>query len=125
LVRVYACEPETGAPVTASLAAGEPRSVDYRASFVDGAGAKALLPAMWERTRTLLAGAYAISLDDTAAAIRLLVERAHVVAEGAGALSVAVALSGLAGTGRVVCIVSGGNIDPARLAAILQGRTPD
>jgi threonine dehydratase len=66
-----------------------------------------------------------LSLDATAAAVRLLAERAHVVAEGAGALAVAAALSGRAGAGRIVCIVSGGNIDASRLAAILEGRTPD
>jgi len=122
--KVLACEPETGAPVSASLAAGEPTAVDYTASFVDGAGGKMLLPAMWERARPLLAGALAVSLDETAGAVRLLAERARVIAEGAGALAVAAAVSGRAGDGRIVCIVSGGNIDAGRLAAILEGRTP-
>ena len=122
--KVFACEPETGAPVSASLAAGEPTAVDYTASFVDGAGGKMLLPAMWERARPLLSGAIPVSLDETAAAVRLLAERARVIAEGAGALAVAAALSGRAGDGRIVCIVSGGNIDADRLAAILEGRTP-
>ena len=124
--RVYACEPETGAPVAATLAnGGVPTAVDYRASFVDGSGSKALLPPMWERARGLLAGSHVVSLDETAAAVRLLAERTRVVAEGAGALAVAAATSGRAGTGRIVCIVSGGNIDSSRLAAILGGRTPD
>ncbi len=124
--KVYACEPGTGAPVTAALAnGGVPTPVEYKASFVDGSGSKALLPPMWERARGLLSGAFALSLDETAAAVRLLAERAHVIAEGAGALAVAAATSGRAGTGRVVCIVSGGNIDSDRLAAILEGRTPD
>lgn len=122
---IVACEPETAAAVSAALAAGGPAPVDYAPSFVDGAGAKTLLPDMWERARPLLAGAVAVTLDETAAAIRLLVERAHVVAEGAGALSVAAALRGAGGPGRVVCVVSGGNIDASRLAAILAGRTPD
>ena len=122
--KVYACEPETGAPVSASLAAGKQVGVDYTASFIDGAGSKALLGPMWEHARSLLAGAYALSLDETAAAVRLLAERTRVIAEGAGALSVAAALSGRAGGGRIVCIVSGGNIDAARFAAILEGRTP-
>jgi threonine dehydratase len=122
--RVFACEPETGAPLSASLAAGESVQVDYTPSFVDGAGSKSLLAPMWEGARPLLTGAFALSLDDTAAAVRLLAERARVVAEGAGALAVAAALSGRAGTGRIVCIVSGGNIDAGRLAAILEGRTP-
>ena len=122
--RVHACEPETGAPLAAALAAGEPVPVDYRPSFVDGAGSKGLLAPMWERARPLVTAAHAVPLDETAAAIRLLVSRARVVAEGAGALAVAAALAGRAGGGRVVCIVSGGNIDPSRLAEILTGRTP-
>ena len=122
--RVVACEPETGAPLAASLAAGEPRAVDYEASFVDGAGSKALLPAMWERARPLVAGAVAVPLADVAAAVRLLATRARVVAEGAGALALAAALAGHGGDGRVVCIVSGGNIDPEPLATILAGRRP-
>jgi threonine dehydratase len=124
-IRVYACEPETGAPVTAALEAGTPVPVDYRPSFVDGAGGRSLLPRMWELARPLLAGSFVSSLDETAAAIRLLALRAHVVAEGAGALAVAAALAGRAGPGRIVCIVSGGNIDATRLSAILEGRTPD
>ncbi len=122
--KVFACEPETGAPLVASLAAGEAVGVDYTPSFVDGSGSKALLPPMWERAKPLLSGAFALTLDETAAAVRLLAGRARVVAEGAGALAVAAALSGRAGEGRVVCIVSGGNIDAGRLAAILEGRTP-
>ncbi len=123
--RVYACEPETGAPVSAALAAGQPVPVDYTPSFVDGAGSKGLLPPMWERARPLLAGAFTLSLRETAAAVRLLAERARVVSEGAGALAPAAALSGRAGEGRIVCIVSGGNIDSSRLAAILEGTVPD
>ena len=124
--RVYAVQPETGAAVTAALEAGEPRdAAEFRSSFVDGAGAKVVLPAMWERARPLLAGAYAVTLDETAAAVRLLAERMRVVAEGAGALALAAALSGVVPGRRLVCIVSGGNIDAARLAAILRGETPD
>lgn len=123
--RVYACEPETGAPVSAALVAGQPVPVDYTPSFVDGAGSKGLLPPMWERARPLLAGAFTLSLRETAAAVRLLAERARVVSEGAGALAPAAALSGRAGEGRIVCIVSGGNIDSSRLAAILEGNVPD
>jgi threonine dehydratase len=124
-VEIYAAEPETGAPVTATLAAGSPQEVDYRPSFVDGAGARALLPRMWALAEPLLDGAFAVSLDDTAGAVRLLAERARVIAEGAGALATAVALSGRAGNGKVVCIVSGGNIDFERLTTILGGGTPE
>jgi threonine dehydratase len=123
--RVVAAEPATGAALAASLTAGKPAEVDYRPSFVDGAGSRAVLPAMWEGSRGLVEEAVTVSLDETAHAIRLLAERAHVVAEGAGALSVAAALSGRMAAQRVVCIVSGGNIDPDRLATILTGVTPD
>ena len=123
--RVIACEPESASPLTASFAAGQRVEVDYRPSFVDGAGSKAVLPPMWERARELLAGAVAIPLEDVAAAVRLLATRAHVVAEGAGALGVAAALAGHGGEGRVVSVVSGGNIDADRLSAILAGLVPD
>jgi len=122
--RVYAVEPEPGAPLTAAFASGEPEPIDYRPSFVDGAGAPMVLPEMWPRAREALDGAFAVSLDETAAAVRLLAERARVVAEGAGALALAAALAGHGGDGRVVCIVSGGNIDAAKLATILAGQTP-
>jgi len=79
---------------------------------------------MWPIASTLLAGALVVSLADTAAALRLLAERNHVIAEGAGATSVAAALTGKAGIGKVVAVVSGGNIDPATLARILDGEIP-
>jgi threonine dehydratase len=123
--KVYACEPETAAPVSAALAAGEPVEVPYLPSFVDGAGAKGLLPDMWKAARPLLSGAFAVPLSEAADAVRLLAERQHVIAEGAGALALAAALTGEAGSGRVVCVVSGGNIDADRLATILAGGVPD
>jgi threonine dehydratase len=122
--RVYAVEPETGAALNAALAAGEPTDVDYRPSFVDGSGSGHVLPGMWDRVRELVDGAFAASLDETAAAVRLLAERTRVVAEGAGALALAAALAGHAGPGRTVCIVSGGNIDVSTLGMILAGETP-
>jgi threonine dehydratase len=122
--RVYAVQPETGAAVTAALEAGEPREAEFRPSFVDGAGAKVVLPAMWKRARPLLAGAYTVTLDETAAAVRLLAERVRVIAEGAGGLALAAALGGQVPGRKLVCIVSGGNIDAGRLAAILRGETP-
>jgi threonine dehydratase len=122
--RVYAVEPETAAPLRASLEAGSPQEVEYRPSFVDGAGARTVLPAMWPRVREVVDGSFAVSSRDTAGAVRLLAERARVIAEGAGALAVAAALSGRAGGGALVCVVSGGNIDAAPLAAILSGEVP-
>jgi threonine dehydratase len=122
--KVYPVEPETAAALSASLAAGEPTEVEYRPSFVDGAGARTVLPKMWPLVSELVDGSFTVSLDEAAWAVRLLAERARVIAEGAGALSVAAALSGRAGTGRIVCVVSGGNIDFSTLTTILDGRTP-
>jgi threonine dehydratase len=121
--RVYAVEPETGAPLTAAFETGEPRPVEYQVSFVDGSGAPAVLPAMWPRAREALDGAFSVSLDGTAAAVRLLAERARVVAEGAGALALAAALAN-GWDETIVCVVSGGNIDASKLTKILAGTTP-
>jgi len=122
--RVFACEPETAAAVTAALAAGEPAEVEYTPSFVDGAGARTVLPAMWPLVREVIDGAHVATLDETAGAVRLLAERVRVIAEGAGALTLAGALSGRVGGGRIACIVSGGNIDFSVLTRILAGETP-
>jgi threonine dehydratase len=122
--KVYACEVATAAPLAASLAAGKPTRVDYEPSFVDGIGAPEVFPEMFELTRELVDGSLVADLDEVTAAVRLLAERARVVAEGAGATPVAAALAGKAGGGKVVCVVSGGNIDAAKLAAILAGETP-
>ncbi len=124
--RIVVVEPETGAPVTATLANGRVlAAVEYTPSFIDGAGSGALLPDMWERAEPLVSDAYAVSLADAAAAVRVLAERARIVAEGAAGLAVAAGLDGRAGTGRIVCIVCGGNIDASRLATILEGDVPD
>jgi len=121
---VFAAEVETAAPLAASLAAGFPRNVTYTPSFVDGIGSPFILPEIWPLARRLLTGSLVVSLVEVAAAVRLLVERNHVVAEGAGATPVAAALTGRAGGGRVVCVVSGGNLDPSRLAGILRLELP-
>ena len=123
-VKILACEVESAAPFSASLAAGGPRQVDYTPSFVDGIGAKGVLEEMWPLASRLLDGSTVVSLAQTAAAVRLLVERNRVVAEGAGAVPVAAALGGKAGAGKVVCVVSGGNIDAGKLATILAGGVP-
>jgi threonine dehydratase len=120
-VRVYTAEPATGAALAAALDAGEPVDVEYTASFVDGSGSRRVLDSMWPRVRPLVDGGFSVPIADTAAAVRVLAARAHVVAEGAGALALAAALAGRAGTGKVVCIVSGGNINPGKLSEILQG----
>jgi threonine dehydratase len=126
--RVYTVEPETGAAFAASLEAGGPQEVEYTASFVDGAGARLVLPTMWPIVSSLVDGALTATLDETAAAVRLLAERIRVVAEGAGALALAAALrlqqTVAKSEGPVACIVSGGNIDSSVLARILSGETP-
>ena len=133
--RVFACEVETAAPLVASFRAGAPVKVEYRPTFVDGIGSGGLLEEMWPLVSSLLAGACVVSVEEIAGAIRELVARARVVAEGAGGSSLAAALAGREAVGMggravpladgpTVCVVSGGNIDAAKLAAILEGRVP-
>jgi len=111
-IKVWGAEPETAAPAALSFAKGSPQVfTDWRASFVDGAGGKSVFPTMWERMKNVVDGSIVVSLDQTRDAMRLMAEKARVISEGAGALSVAAALSGKAGQGPIVAIVSGGNID--------------
>jgi threonine dehydratase len=119
--RVVTAEPDTAAPLAAAFAAGEPREIDFEPSWVDGAGGRALLPGMWERARELVDEAVAVPLAEVEEAVRLLASRAHVVAEGAGALALAAALRR---DDRCVCVVSGGNIDAAVLARLLTAESP-
>ena len=119
--RVYGCEVGTATPLTAAFAAHEPVIVERTASFVDGIGGRGVLPEMWPLVSVLLHGAVVSSLAEVGSAVRLLVERARIVAEGAGATPVAAALAGRAGAGKVVCVVSGGNIDLRTLIELLRG----
>src|SRR5438067_4256024 len=122
--RIYAAEPETAAPLSASLAAGRAVYFDgWTASFVDGAGGKSVLTTMWPLL-SQLSGSIVVSLDEVAAAMKLVAERAHLIAEGAAGCAVAAALSGRAGAGTVVVVVSGGNIDLARFAALVGACQP-
>jgi threonine dehydratase len=116
---VFAAEVATAAPLAPSLEAGQPVKVDYTPSFVDGIGSPEVFPEMFELAEELLDGALVAELAEVEDAVRLLAERARVVAEGAGATPVALARSGAAGNGKVVCVVSGGNIDASKLAEIL------
>jgi threonine dehydratase len=118
-VRIYAAEPETAAPLALSLKRGEASRFDaWKPSFVDGAGGKSVLPTMWPLLKGL-DGSIVMTLDDIASAMRTTAERVHVVAEGAGGTAVAAALSGRAGTGKIVAIVSGGNIDLTKFAELV------
>ena len=118
--KVFAAEPETAAPFDASLRAGRASSFQgWQASFVDGAGGRSVLPAMWPLLRDLLAGSVVVALDDVAAAMQVTAERSHVIAEGAAACAVAAALSGRVPGKKVVAIVSGGNIDLSTFASLV------
>jgi threonine dehydratase len=119
--RIVTVEPEGGGAMAAAFAAGRPVPVDFRPSFVDGAGSRSVLDSMWPLVRPLVDDAVAVPVSQVAAAVRTLAERARVIAEGAGALAPAAALSGRAGPGKVVCVVSGGNINLGKLADILNG----
>ncbi|MEO7053620.1 MAG: pyridoxal-phosphate dependent enzyme [Rhizomicrobium sp.] len=123
-IRMLAVESEAAQPVAAALAAGRPTKVTHTPSFVDGMGSSILLDEMWPLIRDVVDRAVCVSLGEIADAIRLLATKHHVITEGAGAASLAAALSGRAGKGNIVCIISGGNIDAARLAAILTGQMP-
>jgi threonine dehydratase len=118
--RVYPVEVDTAAPLSASWREGKPAEVTPTPSFVDGIGGKSVFPRMWPLAQALLEPPIVVSVRQIEAAIRLLAERTRVIAEGAGAAPVAAALARApAGARRVVCIVSGGNIELARLAAII------
>ena len=119
-VKVYAAEPETAAPLATSLARGQASYFDHwQPSFVDGAGGKSVLPTMWPLLRDYVDQSIVVSLNEVAAAMRRTAERVHVIAEGAAACAVAAALSGRAGGGKIVAVVSGGNIDLVRFAALV------
>ncbi len=123
-IKVLACEVETAAPLQASLREGSPQRIDHRPSFVDGIGGRSVLAEMWPMVRGLVEGSIVVSLEEVAAAIRLLAERNRVISEGAGAAPVAAALRGDTGGAKVVCVISGGNLDRGKLARILEGRLP-
>jgi threonine dehydratase len=118
--KIITAEPATACGLSAAFEAGQPVDAGYQASFVDGAGSGRVLDSMWPQVSRLVDEAPAIPLDEVAAALRLLAERVRVIAEGAGALSVAAAMAGRAGHGKVACVISGGNINLSTLAGILQ-----
>jgi threonine dehydratase len=121
---IVTAEPEGGAALAAALAAGHPVGIDYHGSFVDGAGSRGVLDSMWPLVVPLVDRAVAVPVADVAAAVRTLAERVRVIAEGAGALAPAAALSGRAGTGKIVCVISGGNINLSTLAEIFTRSDP-
>jgi threonine dehydratase len=118
-VRIYAAEIETAAPLSASLAAGEPRLVEYQPSFVDGIGSRTVFLNMFEHARKLLDGSLVVTLNEAAQAMKLVAERNRIIVEGAAACAVAAARAGGAGSGKIVAIVSGGNIDLDKFAHLV------
>jgi len=121
---IYGCEPDTACAFAASLAAGSPKHVTRTPSFLEGTGESDILPEIWDLVKPLAAGSLVVSLREVASAVSILFERHRVVAEGSGASSLAAALTGKAGRGPVVCVMSGGNIDPSTLKEILDGGIP-
>jgi len=120
--KVYAAEPETAAPLAYSLAAGSAQNFpNWKASFVDGCGGKSVFPRMWAIAHHLLAGSIVTTLEEVRQAMRIVAERNHIIAEGAAACAVAAGLSGKCGSGKVVCVVSGGNIDMSVFAKLVSG----
>jgi threonine dehydratase len=120
-VKIFAAEVETAAPLSASLAAGAPTAVNYTPSFVDGIGSRVVFPNLFEFAQRLLDGSIVVTLEDAARAMKLVAARNRVIAEGASACAVAAAMSGRAGSGRIIAIVSGGNIDLDKFAQLTEG----
>jgi threonine dehydratase len=123
-IRMIAVESEAAEPAGAALRSGRPVTVPHRQSFVDGMGSTTVLADMWPLVREVADGAARVSFEQIAEGVRLLARRHRIIAEAAGAASVAAALAGLTGEGKIVCIISGGNIDVPKLNAILAGTTP-
>ena len=120
-VKMFGAEPETAAPASLSFRKGSPQTyADWKLSFVDGAGGQSMFPRMWERMKPLMDGYIVVSLEETKAAMRLMAEKARIISEGAGALPLAAALTGKAGKGPIVAIVSGGNIDLKKFFELIE-----
>src|SRR5271169_5402805 len=119
-IKVWGAEPETAAPAALSFAKGSPQVfTEWKPSFVDGAGGQSVFPRMWERMRPVVDGSIVVSLNETKKAMRLLAEKVRVISEGAGALTLAAALTGQLGQGPIVAIVSGGNVDLQKFCALI------
>ncbi|HEV2976813.1 MAG TPA: pyridoxal-phosphate dependent enzyme [Casimicrobiaceae bacterium] len=123
-IKVWGAEPETAAPAALSFARGSPQVfTEWKPSFVDGAGGQSVFPRMWERMKPVVDGCIVVGLDETKKAMRLLAEKARVISEGAGALTLAAALTGKIGQGPIVAIISGGNVDLEKFCTLIDART--
>ena len=119
-IKIWGVEPETAAPMSLSLAAGSPQEFkEWKSSFVDGAGGQSVFPRMWQRMKPVVDGSLVVSLEETKKAMRLMAEKARIISEGAGAMPLAAALTGKAGNGPIVCIVSGGNVDLKKFCELI------
>jgi threonine dehydratase len=119
-IKIWGVEPETAAPMSLSLAAGSPQEFkEWKSSFVDGAGGQSVFPRMWERMKPVVDGSLVVSLEETRKAMRLMAEKTRIISEGAGAMPLAAALTGKAGKGPIVCIVSGGNLDLKKFCELI------
>ena len=119
-IKIWGVEPETAAPMSLSFAAGSPQEFkEWKSSFVDGAGGQSVFPRMWERMKPVVDGSLVVSLEETRRAMRLMAEKARIISEGAGAMPLAAALTGEAGKGPIVCIVSGGNVDLKKFCELI------
>ena len=119
-IKIWGVEPETAAPMSLSLAAGSPQQFNgWKSSFVDGAGGQSVFPRMWERMKPIVDGSLVVSLEETRRAMQLMAEKARIISEGAGAMPLAAALTGKAGNGPIVCIVSGGNVDLKKFCELI------
>jgi threonine dehydratase len=119
-IKIFGVEPETAAPAALSFKMGSPQVFkDWEASFVDGAGGQSMFPRMWERMKRVVDDCFVVSLEETKQSMRLMAEKARIISEGAGALPVAAALTGRAGNGPIVAIVSGGNIDLKKFCELI------
>ncbi|MDQ6861987.1 MAG: pyridoxal-phosphate dependent enzyme [Verrucomicrobiota bacterium] len=120
-IKIFGAEPETAAPMSLSVSAGAPQVFEqWQQSFVDGAGGRSVFPRMWERMRPLVDGSITVSLQEVRQALRIMAEKARVISEGAGALPLAAALTGKAGVGPIVCVVSGGNLDLKKFCELIE-----
>jgi threonine dehydratase len=123
-VKLFGCEPETAIALSTAFRMGKPTEVEFTPSFIDSAGAAFVWPEMWDLAKRLLDGSLVVGLEETVSALRLMAERNRIIAEGASAMPVAASLAGKAGSGKIVCVVSGGSIDLITLAKIFQGKMP-
>ncbi len=122
-VRVVAVEPEGCPSFHAALARGEPVDVECN-TICDGVAVPYMTDEMFPLLRELADESVLVAERDVRATIKRLAVANKLIAEGAGALSIAAAAAmPVSERGASVCVLSGGSIDPQLLAAILRDDT--